>query len=348
MFLIHIISDFEINIKNSTIYGGVFASQKKICYHYSVFYTIMYLCMNMLLKILIACFLFISLRFDAFAVVTEAEKEQTNNFISSVLSLVSTQMLLNLLFAVLTIGFTFFVAKIVRNKVFIYLEWKLWGEGANKQEMLSMTSRIVNITIILTWITLALGILWVDMTIFMGWIWFGIGFTLKTFLSNFIAWIIMVSQWIYHHNDFIDVEGKQWKIIKVNTLFTTAQQLDGVIFTIPNIHFLEKEVMNFNTAEKRRVDIDLHFEYDADIIKIKSVLKKVALTFDEVLTSPEAKVIVESFDDSYIKVQYRPWILSDTNFIATKSNILETINLAFKQSWIEVAKQKITVINEKA
>jgi small-conductance mechanosensitive channel len=107
-------------------------------------------------------------------------------------------------------------------------------------------------------------------------------------------------------------------------------------------------VKNFNASEKRRMDIELHFDYDADIIKIKSVLKKVGLTFDEVLTSPEAKIIVESFDDSYIKIQYRPWILSDTNFIGTKSNILETINLAFKQSGIEVGKQKITVLNEKA
>jgi len=33
--------------------------------------------------------------------------------------------------------------------------------------------------------------------------------------------------------------------------------------------------------------------------------------------------------------------------MGTKSNILETINLAFKQSGIEVGKQKITVLNEK-
>ena len=209
-----------------------------------------------------------------------------------------------------------------------------------------MTSRIVNITIIITWISIALGVLGVDMTIFMGWIWFGIGFTMRTFLSNFIAWIIMVSQWTYHTNDLIQVEGKQGRIIRINTLFTSAKQLDGVVFTIPNIHFLDKEVKNFNTSEKRRVDIDLHFDYDADIIKIKSVLKKVALSFDEILTSPEAKMIIESFDDSYIRVQYRPWILSETNFIHMRSNILETINLAFKQAGIDVAKQKITMISE--
>jgi hypothetical protein len=57
-------------------------------------------------------------------------------------------------------------------------------------------------------------------------------------------------------------------------------------------------------------------------------------------------MIIESFDDSYIRVQYRPWILSETNFIHMRSNILETINLAFKQAGIDVAKQKITMISE--
>ncbi len=302
--------------------------------------------MNIFIKLLAFFSLYISTISISYAAISWNEAETTKSFTDGLATLISTDMLLKLISALLIVVITFLIAKIVRNKVFVYLEGKLGSEGENKQEMLFMTSRVVNITIILTWITVALGILWVDMTIFMGWIWFGIGFTLKTFLSNFIAWIIMVSQWTYHTHDLIEVEWKQWKIIRINTLFTTAQQLDGVIFTIPNISFLDKEVKNYNSSEKRRVDIDIHFDYDADIIKIKSVLKKVALSFDEVLTSPEAKMVIESFDDSYIRVQYRPWILSDTNFISMKSNLLETINLAFKQSGIDVAKQKITMISE--
>ena len=305
--------------------------------------------MNFLKKTLLFLTVFFSLQSQTYAVAPSNWQEvESTNVIDWLRTLLDPNLVINLIWAIVIVWLTFFIAKLVRNKVFTYLEDKLGSEWANKQEMISMTSRIVNITIIITGLSIALGILGVDMTIFMWWIWFGIGFTLKTFLSNFIAWVIMVSQWTYHTNDFIEIEGKQGHILKVNTLFTTAQQLDGVVFSIPNIHFLEKEVKNFNASEKRRMDIELHFDYDADIIKIKSVLKKVGLTFDEVLTSPEAKIIVESFDDSYIKIQYRPWILSDTNFIGTRSNILETINLAFKQSGIEVGKQKITVLNEKA
>jgi small conductance mechanosensitive channel len=302
--------------------------------------------MKIFIKSLIVVIAYISTAWNTYAAVSGNEAETANSFVDGLTTIISADMLLKLISALLIVVITFLIAKIVRNKVFVYLEGKLWGEWANKQEMLFMTSRVVNITIIITWITVALGILWVDMTIFMGWIWFGIGFTLRTFLSNFIAWIIMVSQWTYHTHDLIEVEWKQWRILRINTLFTTAQQLDGVIFTIPNISFLDKEVKNYNASEKRRIDIDIHFDYDADIIKIKSVLKKVALSFDEVLTSPEAKMVIESFDDSYIRVQYRPWILSDSNFITMKSNLLETINLAFKQAGIDVAKQKITMLSE--
>ena len=312
----------------------------------SIVFYISKIIMKIFIKIFAFALAYISAISNTYAVGTGNEVEVAKTFWDGLSTLISTDMLLKLISALIIVVVTFLIAKIVRNKVFVYLEWKLGSEWENKQEMLFMTSRVVNITIILTWITIALGILWVDMTIFMGWIWFGIGFTLKTFLSNFIAWIIMVSQWTYHTHDLIEVEGKQWRIIRINTLFTTVQQLDGVIFTIPNISFLDKNVKNYNSSEKRRVDIDIHFDYDADIIKIKSVLKKVALSFDEVLTSPEAQMVIESFDDSYIRVQYRPWILSNTNFISMKSNLLETINLAFKQSGIDVAKQKITMISE--
>lgn len=302
--------------------------------------------MKSILKIISFFVIIISWVQNVSAAVSNTQEQETTTFSEGLSTLISTDMLLKLISALLIVVITFFIARLIRNRVFVYLEGKLWGEWANKQEMLFMTSRVVNITIILTWLTIALGILGVDMTIFMGWIWFGIGFTLKTFLSNFIAWIIMVSQWTYHTNDLIEVEGQQGRILRINTLFTSVQQLDGVVITVPNINFLDKEVKNYNTSEKRRVDIDLHFDYDADIIKIKSVLKKVALSFDDILTSPEAKVIVDAFDDSYIRVQYRPWILSTTNFISMKSNILETINLAFKQAEIEVAKQKITMLSE--
>ena len=286
----------------------------------------------------------LSLNVSHSAQIWAGERETTANFVDQLTAFLSAETLLKLIFALIIVGLTFIIAKVVRNRVFTYMEARMAWQGTNKEEIVSMSSRIVNITIIVTWITVALSILWVDITIFMGWIGFGIGFTLRTFLSNFIAWIIMVSQWIYHNWDYIEVEERYWRIVKINTLFTTAQQLDGVVFTIPNIHFLDKEVRNFNTADKRRIDIQLHFDYDADIIKIKAVLKKVSQTFDEILTSPEAKVIVDSFDDSYIRIEYRPWIHSDDNFITLKSNILETINLAFKQSGIEVAKQKITMI----
>lgn len=299
---------------------------------------------NIKLKIIAAISLFLALWNSAFAVLAN-EQEQTSDFMWQLIGFLSAETLLKLVFALIVVVITFILAKIVRNKVFIYMEWKMVWQGTNKEEIISMSSRIVNITIIVTWITVALSVLWVDITIFMGWIGFGIGFTLRTFLSNFIAWIIMVSQGIYHNWDYIEVEERYGKIIKIDTLFTTAQQLDWVMFTIPNINFLDKEVRNFNTSDKRRIDIQLHFDYDADIIKIKSVLKKVAQTFDEILTSPEAKVIVESFDDSYIKIEFRPWIHTDDSYITLKSNILETINLAFRQSGIEVAKQKIIMAN---
>lgn len=271
------------------------------------------------------------------------ELNQTKEHISFISKLISPELLLNIVFATIVIFITFALSRWISGKIAWYVE-RSW-EWEWREEMVWVLTRVSNITILTLWAAISLWILWVDMSIFMWWLGFWLWFTLKIFLSNFIAWVIMVTQWSYHNWDLIEIWWKIWHIKKINALFTEIEQFNWVIFFLPNIKFLEDEVLNYNTNDKRRVEIEVWVDYDTDILKAKKIILQVLNQFPNILKAPEAGIYIDKFDDSSINLSLRFWINSTDSYFLIKSNVTETINLAFKQAWITIPFPQITLSN---
>ena len=281
----------------------------------------------------------------SFAAVWWSELEQSQANANIILSFFSTKLLLNIIIACVTIVLTFLLSKIVTSRLTSYLEKSYAWEESGREELVWVLSRTVNISILSIWFAITLTILWIDMWIFMWWLWFGIGFTLKIFLTNFVAWILMVTQWFYHLWDIIEVWGRTWTIKKIHALFTAVEQFDWVVYYIPNVKFLEEDVSNFHSNDKRRVDIKIWVDYSTDIVKAKKIMIQVIEKFPNILQAPTPEVLVEDLWDNSIKLSLRFWINSKDAFFVSKSNVIETINMAFKQAWIVIPFPQITVSN---
>lgn len=272
----------------------------------------------------------------SFAAIWWSEIEQSQQNTSIMLSFFSTELLLNIVFAWLAMVWTLGLAKFATARTTKYLENSYAWEEKGREELVWVLSRTVNISILSIWFAITLTILWVDMWIFMWGLWFGIGFTLKIFLTNFIAWILMVTQWFYHIWDVVEVWGKTWTIRQIHALFTAIEQFDWVIFYVPNVKFLEEEVSNFHSNDKRRVDVNIGVDYDTDILKAKKIMMQVVDKFPNVLQAPNADVYITEMADSSINLSLRFWINSKDWYFSSQSNVTETINLAFKQAWIQI------------
>lgn len=269
------------------------------------------------------------------AVIEQSEAEQASEFVTTLQNIFSTRVLLKIVFTILIIVITFFVAKLVRNKLLVFLEKKYTGDS----EIISVITRTVNIAIYITGFSAALGMLGLDLSIFMWGIWFGIWFTLKTFLVNFIAGIIMVSQGTYHAGDLVRINGQMWEVRKISALFTSIEQFNWVIFTVPNINFLENNVENFHTNDKRRIEIEVMINFKEDVTNAKKVILTMLSRFPGILQAPEPDVLIErlGWDQSGVLLVVRSWIWSEDNYVHLKSHITETINLALKKSNISLA-----------
>ncbi len=270
-------------------------------------------------------------------------KWQTNDFIDRLMSVFSKEYALRVLFAVLTILLTYIIARVVKDKLFSYIEERLWWDVTWKDEIIWVINRTVNIIILVTGFSITLWVLWVDLWIFIWWIWFGIGFTLRVFLTNFISWLLMVTQWIYHPWDLVWVNWKRWYIARIYSLFTAIRQFDWVMYYVPNIKFIEDNVENYHTNEKRRLDVKIYIDYNSDTVKTKKVIKKVIDSFPNILQTPPPQIIIEKLWEWGVVMDIRFWILSKDNFIDLRSNVVETINMALRQSKIKIAKPKVFV-----
>lgn len=280
---------------------------------------------------------------ELFAATLSNDKQQLwTQETNLILSFFSAENFMKLFAALLVIILTFFFSKLLSSKIVHYIE-KNATEESTREELTWVISRTVNVTVLIIGFSITLGILWVDMWIFMGWIWFGIGFTLKTFLTNFTAGIMMVTQGFYHNGDVIEVNGQMWKIRKVNALFTAVEQFNGVVFYIPNITFIEERVTNYHTNDKRRTDIEILIDYNADVHKAKQTAMMVMDQFPGVLKAPGSDVIIDKLWENGILLIARYWIPVSDNYIVTKSNITETLNLALKKQGIDIAYPHLTV-----
>lgn len=297
--------------------------------------------MNKIIYLLTVVFLFINNVSAAKS--GDKELDQAGQNANALMAFFSIEMLINIIFAIIAIVMTLIISKVLDWRIKKFIE--TWWTWENREELAWVLSRIAHISVLAVWFTIVLSILGIDMGIFLWGLWFWIWFTLKIFLSNFIAWIIMVTQWSYHNWDVIEIGSTSWTIKKINSLFTAVEQFNWVIFFVPNVKFLEDEVKNFHANDKRRVEIEVWVDYQTDILKAKKIMLQVIENFPWILRTPESNVFITKFDDSSINLSLRFWINSKWEYFATRSNVTETINLAFKQYWIHIPFPQITLSN---
>ncbi|MCP4522747.1 MAG: mechanosensitive ion channel family protein [Candidatus Gracilibacteria bacterium] len=252
------------------------------------------------------------------------------------IELFSPENFVKVIMAVTVVVVIFFLSKIISNKIVGYIERNA-NDGDDRAELSGVISRTVHMTFILIGFSITLGILGIDIAIFMGGIGFGIGFTLKTFLTNFVSGIMMVTQGYYHNGDIIEIDGSMGTIRKINALFTAVEKFDGVIFYMPNIRFIEDKVTNYYANDKRRSEIEVLIDYKADVRKAKETILMILEQFPNILNAPGTDIMVDSLGDNGILLRARYWTPNTDDFYETKSNITETINVAFKKQDIEIA-----------
>ncbi len=136
-----------------------------------------------------------------------------------------------------------------------------------------------------------------------------LGLALQESLSNIFAGLMLSVDRPYKPGDWIEVDGKEGKVLDSNWRSTRVLTRDDDVIHVPNSVMAKGNVLNFSAPTalhlcRREVSV----EYDAPPNKVRSVLVKLMGGVEGILKDPAPDVFVADFDDSGILYEMRFWI----------------------------------------
>lgn len=211
---------------------------------------------------------------------------------------------------------------------------KSFGKSKLDPTVASFLGSIINILLyILVFITV-ISIMGIQVTSFvtlLGTAGVAIGLAVQGSLSNFAGGVLILILKPFVIGDYIkeDTHGNEGTVISIDIFYTRIRTFDGKVVVIPNGTLSNTSLTNLTKQEKRRIDLVVPVEYEADLRNVKKVLQDVVTSEPMVLQEEPIDIALDEFGDSALTVLVHVWVPTDA-YWKTKWNLMERIKLAFE------------------
>lgn len=164
-----------------------------------------------------------------------------------------------------------------------------------------------------------------------------IGLALQESLSNIFAGIMLTIDRPYKPGDWIEIEGKEGKVLDSNWRSTRVQTRDDDIIYVPNSTMAKGSVVNLTDPTPERLCRKaLRVEYAAPPNKVRNVLINVMSRVDGVLKDPPPDVYVVEFAENGIVYDLRFWISDYDRLLSIQAEIMRSIWYHLKREGISI------------
>jgi len=162
-----------------------------------------------------------------------------------------------------------------------------------------------------------------------------IGLALQGSLANFAAGFLMIIFRPFKVGDFIEGAGVAGVVEAIQIFTTTLKTGDNKIIIIPNAKLSGDNIINYSAQTRRRVDMTVGVAYDADLSKVRDVLKDIISKESRVHADPEPLIAVAELADNSVNFVVRVW--TDTgDYWGVKFAMTETIKNRFDEAGIGI------------
>lgn len=138
-----------------------------------------------------------------------------------------------------------------------------------------------------------------------------IGLALKDSLANVASGALIIINRKFKVGDYLEAEGLQGKVTKIEIMHTVLQTYDNKEVIIPNSRLMSNNITNYFVLEERRVDISVGISYDDDIDHAKKVAWELIRSQKNVLQDRPNAVVVSSLGESSVNLAVRVWCKSE-------------------------------------
>ena len=143
-------------------------------------------------------------------------------------------------------------------------------------------------------------------------------------LSNFAGGILILVLKPFTVGDFINAQGFEGTVEKIDIFYTTLLTLDNKAVVLPNGTLSNGSIINVTREPMRRLDVKVPIDYSNDIKKATDVLTKVLEKEELRVKEKPVEVIVVEFGDDAIILEIHSWFLKE-NFAAYRSAVLTDV-----------------------
>lgn len=239
---------------------------------------------------------------------------------------------------------------------------------ATKDEMLSnFLAKVAFVGLLILAIVITLGTMGVQTTSIiaaLGAAGLAIALALKDSLSNLASGIMLVIFRPFTKDDMIEINGLIGIIEDISLFHTYMRMADGKLVILPNTNIATSEVINYTrrhtkviqkepqTEEQkiiiRRIDWLVGVSYTSDIDKTREIIKAAVLSTQNINdgkndASKEIFVGVNELQASAIEFVVRAWVIDNSGFLATRSQMIENVKKALDSAQIEIPYNKLDV-----
>lgn len=168
---------------------------------------------------------------------------------------------------------------------------------------------------------------------------------LQNMVSNLIGGFVILYTHPFHSGDYVEIAGQGGTVKEISMTYTVLATPDNRIISIPNSAVAAAQVVNYSSADSRRIELTVTASYDAPTQKVLDALV-LAGTVDNALLNPAPSAVIVSYDDSAIRYSLRIWV-KPGDYWDVYFQVNQRIKDVFDQQGIEMTYPHLNVHLEK-
>lgn len=161
-------------------------------------------------------------------------------------------------------------------------------------------------------------------------------------LSNLAGGIQLLVSKPFKAGDYVEAGGVGGTVKEVGLAYTKLATVDNKVISVPNGQISGEKIINYSSAELRRVDLVFGVAYENDTQQVISCIKAVVAAHPKALFTPEPLVRLSDFKDSCIEYTVRVWCATP-DYWDLHFDLLEQVKAAFDQQGIEIPYNHLNV-----
>jgi small conductance mechanosensitive channel len=171
-----------------------------------------------------------------------------------------------------------------------------------------------------------------------------LGLAMQGSLSNFAGGVLILLLKPFVVGDYIIDEGtgKEGTVSEITIFYTKLLTVDNRLVMIPNGTLSNSSITNTSHMEKRRVDLTVGVSYQADLSRVKDVLRAVATGDAAVLHGEPIDIFVSDLGDSAVQMGVRVWVKNE-DYWTTRWRMTEQIKNALDENHIPIPYPQLDV-----